>query len=185
MRSAHWIYIYTNICAGAFGVFGFFGASSCSKHRYLPLRSHFGLFKHRYLPHRSHWALKTAARACWEAAKTLKITAQACTEATKALKITARAGSEATKSLDIAAQACSEATKAHQNRCSSLLHFCSGAQKWRSNITAQSHCSKMLVSVSLSTVPLCPALLRSVHGYARVHTSIYIYIHRDCHHTRP
>ena len=125
------------------------------EHCYLPHRSHFGLFKHRYLPHRSHWALKTAARACWEAAKTLKITAQACTEATKALKITARAGSEATKSLDIAAQACSEATKAHQNRCSSLLQAYSGAQKWRSNITAQSHCSKMLVSVTLCSVLPC------------------------------
>ena len=44
-------------------------------------------------------------------------------------------------------------------------------------ITAPSHCSKMLVSVTLSSVLLSIALLCSVHGYARVHTSIYIYIY--------
>ena len=124
--------------------------------------------------HRSPWTLEIAARACCEAAKPLKIAAQACPEATKALKIAAQACSEATKSLNIAVQACSEATKAHQNRCSSLLQGDSGAQN---GSTPQSHCSKILVSVTLCTVPLCPALLCSVHGYVRVHTSIYIYIY--------
>ena len=36
------------------------------------------------------------------------------------------------------------------------------------------HCSKMLVSVTLCSEPLYSALLCSVHGYARVHTSISI-----------
>ena len=39
------------------------------------------------------------------------------------------------------------------------------------------HYSKVLVSVSLCSEPLHSALLYSVHGYARVHTSIYIYIY--------
>ena len=37
-------------------------------------------------------------------------------------------------------------------------------------------CSQKLVSVALCSEPLHSALLCSVHGYARVHTSIYIYI---------
>ena len=37
------------------------------------------------------------------------------------------------------------------------------------------HYSKVLVSVSLCSEPLHSALLYSVHGYARVHTSILIY----------
>ena len=40
----------------------------------------------------------------------------------------------------------------------------------------QDHYSKVLVSVALCSESLCSALLCYVHGYARVHTSIYIYI---------
>ncbi len=38
------------------------------------------------------------------------------------------------------------------------------------------HYAKVLVLVALCSEPLHPALLGTVHGYARVHTSIYIYI---------
>ena len=38
-------------------------------------------------------------------------------------------------------------------------------------------CSQKLVSGALCSEPLHSALLCSVHGYARVHTSIYIYIY--------
>ena len=41
----------------------------------------------------------------------------------------------------------------------------------------QDHYSKVLVSVALCSESLYSALLCYVHGYARVHTSIYIYIH--------
>ena len=37
-------------------------------------------------------------------------------------------------------------------------------------------CSKKLCSVTLYSVPLSSASLCSVHGYARVHTSIYLYL---------
>ena len=40
----------------------------------------------------------------------------------------------------------------------------------------QDHYSKVLVSVALCSESLYSALLCYVHGYARVHTSIYIYI---------
>jgi len=41
----------------------------------------------------------------------------------------------------------------------------------------QDHYSKVLVSVALCSEPLHSALLCCVHGYARVHTSIYIYVY--------
>ena len=41
----------------------------------------------------------------------------------------------------------------------------------------QDHYSKVLVSVALCSESLYSALLCYVHGYARVHTSIYIYIY--------
>ena len=41
----------------------------------------------------------------------------------------------------------------------------------------QDHYSKVLVSVALRSESLYSALLCYVHGYARVHTSIYIYIY--------
>ena len=130
---------------------------------YLPHGNHFGLLEHCYLPHRSRWALEIAARACCEATKPLKIPAQAGSEATKAFKIAAQACSEATKSVKIAAQACSEATKAPQSCCSGLLQGYSGAQNRWSSITAQSHCSKMLVSVTrCSVLPCyCSTLIRA------------------------
>ena len=46
---------------------------------------------------------------------------------------------------------------------------------WRST-SLRSHCSKSLVSVTLSAVPLHAVLHCSVHGYARVCTSIYIFM---------
>ena len=45
-----------------------------------------------------------------------------------------------------------EGHKGASNRCSSLLH---SVQNRRSSITAQSHCSKMLVSVTLCSVLPC------------------------------
>ena len=63
-----------------------------------------------------------------------------------------------------------------QSGCSGLLCCCSDAQN-----DVQSHiqgsCSKKLCSVTLDSVAQHSALLCSVHGYARVHTSIYIYIY--------
>ena len=43
------------------------------------------------------------------------------------------------------------------------------------------HYSKMLVSVTLCSEPLYSVSLCIVHGYARVHTSIYIYIYTYIH----
>ena len=44
----------------------------------------------------------------------------------------------------------------------------------------QDHYSKVLVSVALCSESLYSALLCYVHGYARVHTSIYIYTQYLC-----
>ena len=50
---------------------------------------------------------------------------------------------------------------------------------------ARKYWSKMLQSVLLCSVPLYSAPLCSVHGYARVHTSIYIYIYIYTPHSYP
>ena len=86
-----------------------------------------------------------------------------------ALKNTVQACSKANMALKIAVQTCSEATVGAQNCCSSLLRSHSGAQNCCSSllqgpskplkITAQGHCSQMLVSVTLCSGPLGPVLL--------------------------
>ena len=50
-------------------------------------------------------------------------------------------------------------------------------------ITIRSKCSELQVPITLSSIPLCSAPPCPVHKYARVHTSIYIYIwgiYREC-----
>ena len=96
------------------------------------------------------WALEISARACCEAAKALKADARACSAG-----LADQACSEAAKAHKIAAQACSGATEAPQNRSASLLQGYSGAENRWSSITAQSHCLKMLVSVTLCSVLPC------------------------------
>ena len=73
-----------------------------------------------------------------------------------------------------------------EKHCSSLLQEPLGAQKCCSTLSTvysmlknavQNHCSRKLHSGTLNSVPLRLAPLCSVHGYARVHTSMYIYIY--------
>ena len=92
-----------------------------------------------------------------------------------------------------ARKGCSSLLRCHQcaqKGCSSLLRCHQCAQKKlfepasvppvRSKRlfapAVQDRYSKVLFSVTLCCEPLYSALLCSVHGYARVHTSIYIYM---------
>ena len=56
-------------------------------------------------------------------------------------------------------------------------HSSKSYSKSQFEITIRSYCSKSLVHVQQNSVPLDSAPLGSVHGYARVRTSIYIYIY--------
>ena len=91
------------------------------------------------------------------AACALEIAARACSEPPAALEITARACWEPPVALEITARACSEPPLALAIAPKSLL--------------------EVTGSVTLSSVPLHTVLHCSVHGYAQVHTSIYIYIY--------
>ena len=60
---------------------------------------------------------------------------------------------------------------------SARSHSSKSYSKSQFEITIRSHCSKSPGNVPQNSVPLDSAPLGSVHGYARVRTSIYIYIY--------
>ncbi len=109
-------------------------------------------------------ALKMAALACPSAASALEKAALACFGTASALKMAVLACSDATSALEKPARARFSAASAHSKRLFAPA--------------VRDHYSKVLVSVALCSEPLYSALLCSVHGYARVHTSIiYLYDH--------
>ena len=90
-------------------------------------------------------ALEKAARACFETASALKIAILACSDATSALKKSVQARFSAASTLKDAVRGC----------CLRSLFESAGLG-------------------SLCSEPLHSALLYSVHGYARLHTSILL-----------
>ena len=134
-----------------------------------------------------------AARACPGAAGALGRAVRACFGAANALKMAAQASPGAASALEKANLACCGAASALKM---AVLTY-SGAARMRLKSVfkpasvppvrsktlfepaVRDHYSKVLVSVSLCSEPLHSALLYSVHGYARVHTSIYTYTSVD------
>ena len=95
-----------------------------------------------------HGALASAARACFGAAERSQVLLERASELQRARKC------------------CSSACFRAAERSQLLLEK-----------TVQKDVSGKLCLVTLNSGSLHSALLNSVHGYARVHTSIYIYIY--------
>ena len=129
------------------------------------------------------WRSKWPAPACSGAASALEGAVRACFSPAGALKMAALACPGATSALGKADRAClgaASATKMADLACSKRLSEPASLPPVRSKRlferAVRDRCSQKRVSVALCSEPLHSALLCSVHGYARVHTSIYIYI---------
>ena len=101
---------------------------------------------------RSHWALESAARACLRGHWALESAARALLRAT----VRSKSRSEAALLFEVAVRSC----------CSKSLF----------EVAVLNHSSKLLVSVTLSSVPLHSVLLCNVHGMHGF-TLVYIYRH--------
>ena len=130
-------------------------------------RSKWPLGPARVLLERSEGLFQT----CFGATSALEMATLACPGAASALKKAAPACFDAASALKIAILACSGAASALEKSVRACFNAASALKE-----AARDHYSKVLVSVTLCSDPLYSALLRYVHGYARVHTSIYIYI---------
>ena len=121
-------------------------------------------------------ALEGAVRACFSPAGALKMAALACPGAASALGKADRACLGAASAIKMAGLACSGFGQCAQRGCPSLL-LPPVSSKRLFERAVRDRCSQKLVSVALCSEPLHSALLCSVHGYARVYTSIIIYIY--------
>ena len=144
----------------------------------------------------SHWDARKACSGLLGATGAPKRPARASSAATGALKMPARAlhlchrGVQSSCSgVPLGCTGTREGVQEHaQKNCSKKLCFatqrsvslCSGSLYCaREDVQyhARKNCSNRLCSATLPSVTLCSGSLFSVHGYARVHTSIYIYIY--------
>ena len=119
-------------------------------------------------------ALGRAGRACFGVASALKMAAQACPGAASALEKAALACCGAASALKMAVLTYSGAARMRLKSVFKPASVPPVRSKTLFEPAVRDHYSKVLVSVSLFSEPLHSALLYSVHGYARVHTSIYI-----------
>ena len=111
---------------------------------------------------------------CFGAANALKMAAQACPGAASALEKAALACCGAASALKMAVLTYSGAARMRLKSVFKPASVPPVRSKTLFEPAVRDHYSKVLVSVSLFSEPLHSALLYSVHGYARVHTSIYI-----------
>ena len=128
---------------------------------------------------------KNTCKCCTGATWRSKWPAPACSGAASALERAVRACFSAAGALKMAALACPGAASAHEKADRACLGAASAIKmaglvppvrsKRLFERAVRDRCSQKLVSVALCSEPLHSALLCSVHGYARVHTSIYIY----------